>query len=129
MLYKPTPPVLIPLPIIGVLLEWVGMDLVGPLPKSTCSHEYILVIMDYTTSYPEAISLCKAMSKNIAYELMIFFSQVGILRDLPSHPIHIQVGSGPVSVTAGETTQNLCLPLPDQQACQMIEPNPEKDAA
>lgn len=100
MPYKPAPAALIPLPIIGVLFEWVGMDLVRYLPKSTCTHKYILVIVDYTTSYPEAVSLSKAMSKNITHELMILFSQVGILRDLPSHPIHIQVDGGAVSATA-----------------------------
>lgn len=40
---------LVPLPIIGVPFERVGMDMVGLLPKPAQGHEYILVIMDYTT--------------------------------------------------------------------------------
>lgn len=58
------------------------MVLVGPLLKSVCHHEYILVIVDYTTRYPEAITLWKATSKNIAHELMALFSQVSIPKDL-----------------------------------------------
>ncbi|KAK3512359.1 hypothetical protein QTP70_006278 [Hemibagrus guttatus] len=46
---KPVPVSLTPLPIIGVPFEHIGIDLVGLLPKSARGHEYILVIMDYTT--------------------------------------------------------------------------------
>lgn len=65
---------MIPLPIIGVPFKRVGMDLLGPLPKSTCSHECILVIVDYATWYPEALSLHKGMSRSIARELMLLFN-------------------------------------------------------
>lgn len=71
---------LIPLPIIEVPLERIGMDLVGPLPKS--AREHILVIMDYATRYPEAVPLQKATSKNIAKELFLLFSQVGIPKEI-----------------------------------------------
>ncbi len=54
------------------------MDLVGPLPKSARGHEHILVIVDYATRYPEAVPLRKATAKNIAHELFLFFSRVGI---------------------------------------------------
>jgi len=43
------------------------MDLVGPLPKSARGHQYILVILDYATRYPEAIPLCTMASKGIAW--------------------------------------------------------------
>lgn len=69
-----------PLPIIGIPFERVGMDLVWPLPKSAHGHEYILVIIDYTTHYPQAIPLRKATSRN--RELMLLFSWVGIPKDL-----------------------------------------------
>ncbi len=64
----PPPSPLIPLPIIEVPFEQMGMDLVGPLPKSARGHEHILVIVDYATRYPEAIPLRKASSKAIAQE-------------------------------------------------------------
>ncbi len=78
----PPPSPLIPLPIIGVPFERIGMDLVGPLPKSAWGHEHILVIVDYATRYPEAIPLRKATSKAIAQELFLLCSLVGIPREI-----------------------------------------------
>ncbi|KAI2652404.1 Retrovirus-related Pol polyprotein [Labeo rohita] len=75
---KPPPSPLIPLPIIEVPFERIGMDLVGQLPKSARGHEHILVIVDYAKRYPEAVPLCKATAKNIARELFLLFSRVGI---------------------------------------------------
>ncbi|KAL1277202.1 hypothetical protein QQF64_023875 [Cirrhinus molitorella] len=66
---------LIPLPIIEVPFERIGMDLVGPLPKSARGHEHILVIVDYATRYPEAMPLRKATAKAIAQELFLLFSR------------------------------------------------------
>lgn len=80
--WKPTSVLLIPLPAICFLYEWIGMDLVGPLPKSTKGHEYILVIVDYFTWYSEAAPLWEATSKNIAKELVFFFSHVGLPKEL-----------------------------------------------
>jgi len=54
---------LISLPIIGTPFERVGMDIVGPLPKSARGHQYILVIVDYATWYPEAVPLRKTHGK------------------------------------------------------------------
>uniref|UniRef100_A0A9J7XPR1 Gypsy retrotransposon integrase-like protein 1 n=1 Tax=Cyprinus carpio carpio TaxID=630221 RepID=A0A9J7XPR1_CYPCA len=76
--HTPPPSPLIPLPIIEVPFERIGMDLVGPLPKSARGHEHILVIMDYATRYPEAIPLRKATAKNIAQELFLLSSRVGL---------------------------------------------------
>ncbi|XP_067105502.1 retrovirus-related Pol polyprotein from transposon 412 [Osmerus mordax] len=79
---KPPPAPLIPLPIIETPLERLGMDLVGPLPKSGRGHKYILVLVDYATRYPEAVPLRKATSKAIARELVQLFSRVGIPKDI-----------------------------------------------
>lgn len=75
----PTP--LIPLPITGVPLERVGMDLVGPLPKSTREHKFILV-SDYATCCPEAVPLWKATYKNYARELVLLFFRLDLPKDL-----------------------------------------------
>ncbi|KAK3523233.1 hypothetical protein QTP86_024513, partial [Hemibagrus guttatus] len=64
------------------LFERVGMDLVGPLLKSVRGHEYILVMMDYATRYPEAVPLRKATSRNIARELVTLFSRVRVPKDI-----------------------------------------------
>nr|XP_040028806.1 uncharacterized protein LOC120817079 [Gasterosteus aculeatus aculeatus] len=74
----PPPSPLIPLPVIEVPFERIGMDLVGPLPKSARGHEHILVIVDYATRYPEAVPLRKATAKAIAKELFLLYSRVGI---------------------------------------------------
>ncbi len=68
------PSPLIPLPIIEVPFERIGMNLVGPLPKSARGHEHILVIIDYATRYLEAVPLRKATAR----ELFLLCSRVGI---------------------------------------------------
>ena len=64
---------LIPLPIIDVPFRRIGMDIVGPLPKSARGHRYVLVIVDYATRYPEAVPLRTATGKTIAKELFLLF--------------------------------------------------------
>lgn len=54
------------------------MDLAGLLLKSSQGHEYILIIVDYDSQYPEAFPLQKATSLNIARGLLRLFSQVRI---------------------------------------------------
>ena len=73
---------LIPLPIISVPFSRIALDLVGPLPKSSRGHQYILVILDYATRYPEAIPLRTMASKGIARELVLMFSRVGIPEEI-----------------------------------------------
>ena len=69
---------LIPLPIIETPFSRIGMDIVGPLPKSSRGHRYILVILDYATRYPEAIPLRSATGKVVAREMFLLFSRVGL---------------------------------------------------
>ncbi|XP_061098630.1 uncharacterized protein LOC133128839 [Conger conger] len=73
---------LIPLPIIDVPFRRIAMDMVGPLPKSSRGHRYILVILDYATRYPEAVPLRTATGKAVARELFLLFSRVGIAEEL-----------------------------------------------
>lgn len=79
---RTAPQRLIPLPIIEVPFECIGMDLVGPLPKSARGHKYVLAILDYATRYPEVISLRKVTSKNIAKELFLLMSHVAIPKEI-----------------------------------------------
>ncbi len=79
-LQTPPPSPLIPLPIIEVPFERIGMDLIGPLPKSARGHEHILVIVDYATRYPEAVPLRKATpAKAIALERFLLW-QLELIR-------------------------------------------------
>lgn len=72
----PAPAPLIPLLVIEVLFSLIGMNIVGPLPKSARGHKYILV--DYATRYPEAIPLQRATPVAIAQELFALCSRMGI---------------------------------------------------
>lgn len=77
-----SPAPLIPLPIIETPLEWTGLDLVGPLPKSAHSHQYILVILGYAHRYPEVGSLRVATSKAITREMVNLTRQVDIPQEI-----------------------------------------------
>ena len=71
---------LIPMPIIETPFDRIALDIVGPLPKTSRGHRYILVLVDYATRYPEALTLRAATAKAVARELM--FSRVGIAREV-----------------------------------------------
>uniref|UniRef100_A0A8C5C6I6 Gypsy retrotransposon integrase-like protein 1 n=1 Tax=Gadus morhua TaxID=8049 RepID=A0A8C5C6I6_GADMO len=78
---------LIPMPIIETPFERLALDIVGPLPKTSRGHRYILVVdltlvVDYATRYPEALPLRAATAKAVARELMLLFSRVGIAKEV-----------------------------------------------
>ena len=60
------------------------MDVVGPLPWSRRGNQYILVVCDYATRYPEAIALQKVDAGSVAEQLIQLFSRVGIPRQILS---------------------------------------------
>ena len=68
---------LVPMPIIETPFDRIALDIVGPLPKTSRGHRYILVLVDYATRYPEALPLRAATAKAVARELMLLFSRVG----------------------------------------------------
>ncbi|KAJ8414399.1 hypothetical protein AAFF_G00052690 [Aldrovandia affinis] len=45
-------------PVIGTPFQWIAMDIVGPLEKSSLGHDFVLVVCDYTPRFPEAFPLC-----------------------------------------------------------------------
>lgn len=73
---------MIPLPVIGVPFQRITMAIVGPLPRSRSGKKYMLVICDYATRYPEAISLRSIDAETIAEELAKFFARVGIPQEI-----------------------------------------------
>ena len=73
---------LIPMPIIEVPFDRLALDIVGPLPKTSRGHRYILVMVDYATRYPQALPLRDATAKAVARELMLLFSRVGIAKEI-----------------------------------------------
>lgn len=71
-----------PLPLIATPFDRIGMDIVGPLEKSSSGHRYILVICDYATRYPEAFPLRSITARHVANCLIQLFSRVGIPREI-----------------------------------------------
>ena len=69
---------LVPLPVIEEPFTRIAMDVVGPLPRSSSGHEYILVVCDYATRYPEAIPMKAVDAEHVAEELVTMFSRVGV---------------------------------------------------
>ena len=60
------------------------IDVVGPLEKSNKGNQYILVVIDVHSHYPEAFALKTIDSKTIAKELVKLFTRVGICTELQS---------------------------------------------
>ncbi|KAL0155309.1 hypothetical protein M9458_049572, partial [Cirrhinus mrigala] len=60
-----------PLPIITEPFKRIAMDIVGPLERSKTGNQYILVVSDYATRYPEAFPLRSITTPKL-------FSRVGI---------------------------------------------------
>lgn len=85
---KPNKPIskvpLVPLPIFEQPFTRVLIDIVGPLPKSSQGHIYLLTIMDMATRYPEAIPLRSLSSRIIVKELFKFFTHMGFPREIQS---------------------------------------------
>ncbi|KAL4007477.1 hypothetical protein ACER0C_001329 [Sarotherodon galilaeus] len=71
-----------PLPVIDTPFERIGMDVVGPLERSSSGNRYILVICDYATRYPEAFPLRSAKARQVSNCLLQLFSRVGIAKEV-----------------------------------------------
>ncbi|XP_036001527.1 alpha-1,3-mannosyl-glycoprotein 2-beta-N-acetylglucosaminyltransferase b isoform X1 [Fundulus heteroclitus] len=67
-----------PLPVVSTPFRKVAMDIVGPLVKSGCGHQYILVVCDYATRFPEAFPLHTITAPVVVRALVQLFSRVGI---------------------------------------------------
>ena len=64
---------LVKMPIIGQPFAHIAMDVVGPLAKTSHGYQYILVISDYATRYPEAYPLRRFTAVSVAEKLIDFF--------------------------------------------------------
>ena len=53
--------------------ERIAMDIVGPLSRSRQGNQYILVVCDYATRYPEAIPLRSVDAGAVAEHLIQLF--------------------------------------------------------
>ena len=73
---------MIPLPIVSEPFSRIAMDIVGPLPRSRAGNQYILVLCDYATRYPEAVPPKSIDSESVAEELIKVFARVGVPREI-----------------------------------------------
>ncbi|XP_075775938.1 uncharacterized protein LOC142826874 [Pelodiscus sinensis] len=73
---------LVPMPLVSEPFERIGLDLVGPLERTRRGHQYILVVVDYATRYPEAVPLRKTNAATIADELVKMFARVGLPKEI-----------------------------------------------
>lgn len=73
---------LYPLPVISTPFRKITIDIMGPLEKSSAVHQYILVICDYTTRYPEAFLLRSITTPKIIQALVQLFSRVRIPEEI-----------------------------------------------
>ncbi len=51
---------------VGRPMHCVGIDIVGPLPRTSQGNAYILVMMDYFTKWPEAVPVPNIKGSTIA---------------------------------------------------------------
>ena len=88
---KPNQPVpvspLKPIPVMKNPFERILVDIVGPLPKTSAGHSYLLTILDSATRYPEAIPLRTIHAKVVVRELLHFFTRFGL-------PLEVQTDQG-----------------------------------
>ena len=72
-------------PVISTPFYRVAIDIVGPIiPASYDGHKYVLTMVDYASSFPEAIPLRNITSIDVAEALIAIFSRVGIPREIIS---------------------------------------------
>ncbi|XP_073668194.1 uncharacterized protein [Paramisgurnus dabryanus] len=71
-----------PLPVISGPFRRIAMDIVGPLEKSSSGNQYILVVSDYATRYPEAFPLRSITTPKVIQALVQLFSRVGIPEEI-----------------------------------------------
>ena len=62
----------------------IAMDIIGPLPRTRRGNQYILVVCDYATRYPEAVPLRSIDAGTVAEHLILLFSRVGIPKEILS---------------------------------------------
>ena len=82
----------------GFPFERIAMDIVGPLPKTERGNQYMLVIIDYYTRWPEAFALQHQDAHSIASKLVTeYFSRYGA-----PYIIHTDQGANFESKLVGE---------------------------
>ena len=67
-----------PIPVLQEPFSHIIIDCVGPLPRTSSGHQYLLTMMCAATRYPEAIPLRSISADKIADSLIEFFTRYGL---------------------------------------------------
>ena len=73
---------LVTLPVMTAPFRRIGMDIVGPLPRSQSGKRFVLVICDYTTRFPKAIPMRLVNALDVAEELLVSCSRFGVPQEI-----------------------------------------------
>ena len=73
-----------PLPIMKEPFKRMAMDVAGPLPHTKSRNEFIVVIMDYATKWPEAFALRNIITETIVHCLVEMTARTGVPEKLLS---------------------------------------------
>lgn len=73
------------MPKVRVPFSQITMDVVGPLPKSSAGHQYLLIIIDYATRFPESVPIRSVTGPRVVEELMKWITQVGIPKEIATN--------------------------------------------
>ena len=71
---------------VGVPTERIALDMLGPLPVSNKGNQYILVVSDYFTKWPEAGIALPNQEATTVTEVLVkeFVARFGVPRELHS---------------------------------------------
>ena len=71
-------------PLVGEPFYRVGVDLMGPLERTTSNKKYVLVCVCHATRYPDAIALSNITAESVAEALISLFCRYGGVKILHS---------------------------------------------
>ena len=73
------------MPLINMPFRRVAVDLYGPiLPACEKGHQYILILIDYATRYPEAVPIKNIETETVVGALLDMYSCLGIPEEVVS---------------------------------------------
>ena len=68
---------------MGLPLERIGIDILGPLPKSCSGMRYVLVVVDYFTKWAEVYRMKNQEAETVAEKLVDGFITIfGVPRQI-----------------------------------------------
>ena len=68
---------------VGAPFDRVGLDLLGPFPRSSRGNRYVMVVMDYFSKWPEAVAIRNQEAQTVAEALVDHvISRYGVPREI-----------------------------------------------